>query len=163
MAQRTAPVDLDEDTCLQLIATQHLGRVAVNDEDGPVVFPVNYLLDRDSVVFRTDEGTKLDAAVRGAQAAFEVDHVDEPNGIGWSVLVRGTVTEVTELAELERLRALPLTPFVAGTKGHYVRVRPAAVTGRRTGLPSDVPEGWFRTDDPGHIWHGVDGSDIGLC
>lgn len=161
--QQEAPVDLDTDTCLQLLASQHLGRVAVNDDDGPAVFPVNYLLDRDSVVFRTDEGTKLDAAVRGERAAFEVDHVDEPNGVGWSVLVRGAVVEVTDPGELDRLRALPLTPFVSGKKDRYVRVRAKSITGRRTAVPHGVPEGWFRPDEPGHVWHGVDGSDIGLC
>jgi hypothetical protein len=29
------------------------------------------------VVFRTDEGTKLDAACRGSRVAFEIDGADE--------------------------------------------------------------------------------------
>lgn len=28
-------------TCLRLLADGHVGRVALNDPDGPVVFPVN--------------------------------------------------------------------------------------------------------------------------
>ena len=51
--------------------------------------PVNYVVDQHSVLFRTDEGTKLDAASRGARVAFEVDGAEEATRTGWSVLVGG--------------------------------------------------------------------------
>jgi nitroimidazol reductase NimA-like FMN-containing flavoprotein (pyridoxamine 5'-phosphate oxidase superfamily) len=41
-----------------------------------VVFPVNYVLDRHTVVFRTEPGTKLHAAARGSRVCFEVDRAD---------------------------------------------------------------------------------------
>jgi nitroimidazol reductase NimA-like FMN-containing flavoprotein (pyridoxamine 5'-phosphate oxidase superfamily) len=44
-----------------LLAERHLGRLALTDPDGPVIFPVNYAVDEGAVVFRTDPGTKLDA------------------------------------------------------------------------------------------------------
>jgi hypothetical protein len=40
-------------------------------------------------VIRTDAGSKLAAALRGAPVAFEVDGVDETHQVGWSVVVRG--------------------------------------------------------------------------
>ena len=61
------------------------------------------------VVFRTDEGTKLDAAARGSGVAFEIDGTDEAARTGWSVVVRGEATEVTDPAELARLRKLRLS------------------------------------------------------
>jgi nitroimidazol reductase NimA-like FMN-containing flavoprotein (pyridoxamine 5'-phosphate oxidase superfamily) len=57
--------------------------VAVVDDQGPVVFPVNFVLDRHMVLFRTDEGTKLDAAARGSRVAFEIDGTDEVARTGW--------------------------------------------------------------------------------
>ena len=54
----------------------------------PVIFPVNYVLDGDVVVFRSDPGTKLDGATL-ARVAFEIDHVDRDLKSGWSVVVQG--------------------------------------------------------------------------
>ena len=90
--------ELSKSECFALLAREHLGRVAVVDDRGPVVFPVNFVLDRHMVVFRTDEGTKLDAACRGSRVAFEVDGTDTAAHTGWSVLVRGEAIEVTDPA-----------------------------------------------------------------
>ena len=128
--------ELTKSQCFALLAREHLGRVAVVDDLGPVVFPVNFVLDRHMVIFRTSEGTKLDAACRGSRVAFEVDGVDAEAHTGWSVLVRGEAIEVTDPAELARLRKLPLDPWAPGIKAHYVRILPAALTGRRISAPS---------------------------
>jgi uncharacterized protein len=127
--------ELTKSECFELLAREHLGRVAVVDDLGPVVFPVNFIFDRHMVVLRTDEGTKLDAAVRGSRVAFEIDGADPAARTGWSVVVRGEAVEVTDPAELARLRRLPLHPWAPGAKAHYVRILPAALTGRRIGAP----------------------------
>jgi nitroimidazol reductase NimA-like FMN-containing flavoprotein (pyridoxamine 5'-phosphate oxidase superfamily) len=131
---------LTKSECFELLARQRLGRVAFVDDRGPIVFPVNFVLDRHMVVFRTGEGTKLDAAIVGSRVAFEVDGTDAAARTGWSVVVRGEAVEVTDPAELARLRKLPLDPWAPGAKTHYVRILPAALTGRRIlppGIPSD--------------------------
>jgi nitroimidazol reductase NimA-like FMN-containing flavoprotein (pyridoxamine 5'-phosphate oxidase superfamily) len=99
------------------------------------VFPVNFVLDRQMVVFRTDAGTKLDAACRGSRVAFEIDGTDAAARSGWSVLVRGEAIEVTDPAELARLRKRRLDPWAPGDKAHFVRILPAALTGRRISAP----------------------------
>ncbi len=123
--------ELSKSECFQLLAQERLGRVAVVDDRGPVVFPVNFVLDRHMVVFRSDEGTKLDAACRGSRVAFEVDGSDAAAHTGWSVVIRGEAVEVTDPAELTRLRKRPLDPWAPGAKTHYVRILPAVLTGRR--------------------------------
>jgi len=123
--------ELTKSECFELLAKEHLGRVAVVDDHGPVVFLVNFVLDRHMVVFRTDTGTKLDAACRGSRVAFEVDGTDAAAHTGWSVVIRGEAVEVTDPAEVARLRQLPLEPWAPGAKVHYVRILPAALTGRR--------------------------------
>jgi nitroimidazol reductase NimA-like FMN-containing flavoprotein (pyridoxamine 5'-phosphate oxidase superfamily) len=94
------------------------------------------------VLFRSDEGTKLDAAVRSGRVAFEIDGVDEATRTGWSVLVRGEATEVTDPGELARVRRLRLYPWAPGAKGHYIRILPTSLTGRRIALPQ-APSNWW--------------------
>ena len=127
--------ELSKSECFALLAREPLGRVAVVDDRGPAVFPVNFVLDRHRVVFRTGEGTKLDVACRGSRVAFEIDGTDTAARTGWSVLVRGEAIEVTDRAELARLRKLPLGPWAPGAKTHYVRILPALLTGRRIWAP----------------------------
>jgi nitroimidazol reductase NimA-like FMN-containing flavoprotein (pyridoxamine 5'-phosphate oxidase superfamily) len=139
--------ELTKSECFALLAREHLGRVAVAGDRWPAVFPVNFVLDRHMVVFRTDEGTKLDAACRGSRVAFEVDGTGTANQAGWSVLVRGEAVEVTDPDELARLRKRSLDPWAPGAKTHYVRILPAALTGRRISAP-----GGPARRDGGEVW-----------
>ena len=44
---------LTRSECFELLAGGQFGRVAVVDDRGPVVLPVNYVLDRHTIVFRS--------------------------------------------------------------------------------------------------------------
>ena len=135
--------ELNKDECFALLAGQHLGRVVLVDDRGPVALPVNFVFDQHTVLFRTDDGTKLDAASRGARVAFEVDGADEATRTGWSVLVRGEATEITDPDDLARVRQLPLSPWAPGAKTRYVRILPSSLTGRRIAVPRDTPWQWW--------------------
>jgi uncharacterized protein len=137
MAEEREPCwqEIGRAECFWLLADQRLGRIAVVDDLGPMIFPVNYLLDRHMIVIRTSEGTKLAAAAGGHKVAFEIDGADELTCTGWSVVVRGEATEVTSDTELERLRSLPLIPWAPGDRTRYLRILPAAVTGRKILAP----------------------------
>jgi nitroimidazol reductase NimA-like FMN-containing flavoprotein (pyridoxamine 5'-phosphate oxidase superfamily) len=126
-----------------LLASQHLGRVVLIDGLGPAAFPVNYVMDGHTVLFRTDEGSKLDAALRGARVAFQVDGADEASRTGWSVLVRAEAVEVVDSDDLARVCQLPLYAWAPGAKTHYVRLLPALLTGRRIAVPDGAPSNWF--------------------
>ena len=144
MGERPVPgvgwQELTRSECFALLSGERLGRVAVVDDQGPLIFPVNFVLDRHMVVFRTDEGTKLDAACRGSRVAFETDGTDTVARTGWSVLIRGEAVEVSDPAELARLRRLPLAPWAPGAKAHYVRILPARLTGRRILAPGGLAD-----------------------
>jgi nitroimidazol reductase NimA-like FMN-containing flavoprotein (pyridoxamine 5'-phosphate oxidase superfamily) len=133
---------LDIGECMSLLERRHLGRVAFLDEGLPTILPVNYVLLEGLVVFRTDAGGKLEAALRGEQIAFEIDGVDAADRTGWSVLVRGPAERVSDPTELARLRAMPLVAWAPGAKPHYVRIRANAVTGRRISA-ADLPSSWW--------------------
>ena len=123
---------LDRDQCLRLLANDEIGRLAVIAGNAPAIFPVNYALDGDTVVFRTDPGTKLDHGPR-ARASFEVDSFDRTRRAGWSVVATGRLEEVTryDAATFDRVRRLAIDPWAAGDKAHWMRLVPDRVTGRR--------------------------------
>lgn len=126
--------------CFDLLRRNHLGRLAFLERVGvvPLITPVNYVLDQETVVFRTDPGSKLLAAIREAPVAFEIDGVDEGDRVGWSVIVRGHAIEVTGGPERERLGQGPLEAWAPGPKAHYVRVQPGPITGRRISIPQST-------------------------
>lgn len=126
--------ELTKGECFDLLARETLGRVAFVYDLGPVALPVNFVVDRYMVVFRTDEGAKLDAS-RGSRVAFEVDGTDIAAQCGWSVVVRGEAAEVTDPVELARLRKLRLSVWAPGAKNRYVRILPSKLTGRRISAP----------------------------
>ncbi|WP_344538417.1 pyridoxamine 5'-phosphate oxidase family protein [Actinomadura fulvescens] len=132
-ATRTISVELDRDECLSLVGTTEVGRVGFDDGEGPTVFPVNFALDGECVLFRTTLTGRLyqsltaipDAAIR---IAFEVDWINQEQHIGWSVLLRGGA-EAVSVEEGEK-QEWP-QPWPAGEREAYVRLRPTSVCGRR--------------------------------
>jgi uncharacterized protein len=131
---------LSDEDCYRLLATQQIGRLGVNAEHYPLIFPVNYALDHDVIVIRTNAGTKL-AAADHANVTFEVDEIDQWTRTGWSVLVRGLAEEVTSehRAELiERTRASGVQPWAPGERGHWMRLIPQDISGRRI-VPGELP------------------------
>ena len=121
---------LTEQQCLMLAALRPIGRVAVSVGALPAVFPVNFCFLGRDVVFRTAEGTKLAAALRGTVVAFEVDEFDAAGHRGWSVLIVGTASEIPG-AELAGLEPLPVRAWAPGERDHVVRIQTEFVSGRR--------------------------------
>jgi nitroimidazol reductase NimA-like FMN-containing flavoprotein (pyridoxamine 5'-phosphate oxidase superfamily) len=133
---------LEADECPSLLEQRHLGRVAFLDGGRVTILPVNYMLVDGLVVFRTDIGGKLEAALRGEQVAFEIDGFDEADRTGWSVLVYGAAERISDATELTRLQPMPLVPWAPGAKPHYVRLRAGEITGRRISA-ADLPSHWW--------------------
>jgi len=122
-------LELDEHQCWELLRSQEVGRLAVAIANRPDIFPINYVVDHASVVFRTAEGTKLASAVLGESVAFEID--GEADGEAWSVVVKGPALEIERMYELFDALELPLYPWHAAPKHRFVRILPEHVTGRR--------------------------------
>ena len=129
---RTGIEWLDREECLALLGAEVVGRLGIVAGGAPTIFPVNYALDGDTVVFRIDPGTKLDQGPR-APVCFEIDRVDPGRRTGWSVVVAGRLEEVTagDAATFDRVRRVPVQPWAGGDKDHWMRVVPSSITGRR--------------------------------
>ena len=129
--------ELDREECLRLLATQSVGRVAVSNPGwAPHVVPVNYLLLRDSIVFRSGPGTKLRHLLT-EPISFEVDFVDSFHRAGWSVLVQGLAYQLSSW-EIDA-EDLHVEPFASGKKDYWVRLVAQSITGRRIALPEAAP------------------------
>lgn len=134
--------ELSREACLELLAAHHFGRLAVVMSTGsPIIRPVNYVFDppSQSVVFRTERGSKFHALVQASQAAFEIDGIDEETHTGWSVIIEGVTAEVTAPGDIARLERLGLDPWAPGEKPHWVHIRAWKVSGRRLALAPPPP------------------------
>jgi hypothetical protein len=132
---------LEPHECWALLRSTEVGRLAVAIMNQADIFPVNYVVDHGTVVFRTAEGTKLAAATLGSAVAFEVDGYEPTRGEAWSVVLKGRAVEVENLHELVAATDLPLFPWHAAPKPRFVRVQPSAVTGRRFRVVDRVAAG----------------------
>lgn len=122
---------LNKQDCLELLKTKSkLGRVAFISGGRPMILPVNYRADDDSVVFCTAAGTKLSELRDGAPAAFEVDGSRSLYRSGWSVVVQGEAREVTDPQELYELRHGPLKSWATDSSEHWIRISLETITGR---------------------------------
>ena len=131
---------LTTEECYDLLRTQEIGRLGVNAEHYPLIFPVNFGMDGTTLVIRTQPGTKL-AAAEHANVTFEVDEIDPRTRSGWSELVRGLAERLTGRAGGETvLRTLGagVAPWAPGEYGIWLRLIPHAITGRRI-VPGQLP------------------------
>src|SRR5206468_4082261 len=98
---------LAPEECWRLLGTQQIDRLSFSAQGGlPVIVPVNFTVDGETVVFRTGRGPKLTAATRGELVAFEADEIDVPSRTGWSVVVIGQARVVEDVDERRRLDGL---------------------------------------------------------
>jgi nitroimidazol reductase NimA-like FMN-containing flavoprotein (pyridoxamine 5'-phosphate oxidase superfamily) len=128
---RTGLERLTHEECLALLAQDEIGRLVFAVGGTAEIFPVNYVLDGEAIVFRTDPGTKL-AKGPSARVTFEIDAFDRSARSGWSVLAFGRLEEVTrfDTRALTHVRLLGVEPW-AGDKQHWMRLLIERTSGRR--------------------------------
>jgi uncharacterized protein len=128
---RTGTEVLDIDTCWDLLRSSEVGRLAVSIANHPDIFPINFVVDDETIVFRTAAGTKLAASVLGRGVAIEADGYDALAGEAWSVVVKGSADQIEHPRLLDEAEHLPLFPWNASPKFDFVRITPEQITGRR--------------------------------
>lgn len=141
MTDRKCAIEsLDRDTCLALLPTARVGRVGWVTPDGhAMILPVNFVLDGETVVFSSGEGTKLDAVREGRVVTFEVDALEPALQAGWSVLIIGAAEVITNAAEIHRIEELHLAPWAPLRGRVFIRLPADEITGRRLPLhPGEI-------------------------
>jgi hypothetical protein len=132
---------LDANACWALLRGVAVGRLAVVIDGQPEIFPVNHVVDHGTIVFRTADGTKLTAALANATVAYECDGFDAYTAEAWSVVVKGSASEIRDIDDLIDASLLPLEPWHGAAKHRFVRIVPGQISGRQ-----------FPVVD-GSIWH----------
>lgn len=115
--------------CWDLMSGVALGRLVTSVDGLPEIFPVNFVVQHKSILFRTAEGTKLVSTAINNRVLFEVDEHNVAEG--WSVIVKGRARSLRTDEQIEEAERAQLLPWTASDKTHYVRVIPEMVTGRR--------------------------------
>jgi nitroimidazol reductase NimA-like FMN-containing flavoprotein (pyridoxamine 5'-phosphate oxidase superfamily) len=136
--------ELSWDDCFTLLRQQVVGRFVYQDESGLAAVPVNYAVAGETIVFRSEAGSKVHD-LQGRDIAFQVDDIDAANHSGWSVLIRGGAEEVEFERLTELIRQIDETvpqPWKKGIHNIWVVITPKFVSGRRlAGVAPEDP--WF--------------------
>ncbi|MFG2309206.1 pyridoxamine 5'-phosphate oxidase family protein [Streptomyces sp. NPDC048566] len=124
--------ELDRQECLRLLAAVPVGRLVYTRQALPAVLPLNFSLDGDgAVLLRTSASSPLVKAVDGAIVALEADEVDPVSRSGWSVVVTGLATQVTDPQEHARLLRTGPRSWAPGPREIFLRIEAELVTGRQ--------------------------------
>ncbi|MDA8359928.1 MAG: pyridoxamine 5'-phosphate oxidase family protein [Actinomycetota bacterium] len=122
---------LEPAECLERLSPGGVGRVVFDEPRGPVALPVNYRLVADAIYFRTGTGSIATVLEQAATVSMEVDHLDESRHEGWSVLVTGTASVVTDSDELARVEAAGVEPWAGGDRHLVGKIPVTVISGRR--------------------------------
>jgi nitroimidazol reductase NimA-like FMN-containing flavoprotein (pyridoxamine 5'-phosphate oxidase superfamily) len=136
MTKDAQPISiLSETDCWNLVSSRALGRLVTSVDGQPEIFPVNFVVQQRTILFRTAEGTKLVSTAINNNVLFEVD--DHNVVDGWSVIVKGVARTLRTDEEIDEAERAQLLPWTATVKQHFVRIRPVSVTGRRFSFGSE--------------------------
>jgi len=128
-------VELDRAEAMRLLASIDHGRVVFSREALPAIRPVNHVVDAGRVIVRTRLTAKVSTAVRasansGVVVAYEADDLDPQRRTGWSVVVTGLATTITDPEQVARYERL-LHPWVNMAMDTVIAIDPGIVTGLR--------------------------------
>lgn len=143
---------LPPEDCWKYLRSSYIGRLAVINGGAPEIFPVNFLVVGETLVFRTAPGTKLTTLLTGAPVAFEADGLNAYATEVWSVVVKGAPGRFDgDPAQLAEAGGPDRQPWEAGTKEHLVQIRSTDISGRRFAVsprsrwwpPQDLSADWL--------------------
>ena len=134
---RRALERLSDAECMELLASERLGRLVYTSRYGPTALPIAYKLDEGSIVLGTwdpvlfDEDLRTGIAQAEYQVAVEADQIDAEAREGWFVLMQGPAHHLDTEAERAPFISAGLEPWIEGAPAHFIRVTPTTIWGNR--------------------------------
>lgn len=119
---------MSDEECWSKLTSARYGRLATCVAAGVDIFPINFICNGNTVVFRTAPGAKLASVVVANEVALELDHIAPPNA--WSVVAKGTARMVDSLSEADAKEHIGLAPWVDTDKPVFVEIVIEQVSGR---------------------------------
>jgi hypothetical protein len=132
---------LDEPEALELLGSVSYGRVVFTLAALPAIRPVNHVIDEGQIVIRTRRLAGVSTALAEHSGdlldqspdlvvAYEADVLDPVERTGWSVVVTGIATAITDPDRLNRIGER-LRPWVDSAMDMAIAITPEIVTGIR--------------------------------
>jgi hypothetical protein len=129
VASPQGPVtELSDSASWDLLQRASFGHLGVSLDGRPGIFPVDFRVDHESIVFRTAGGTKLAELLANPRVAFEVDDRTELGT--WSVVVNGIAGVIDDEAGREAADMLNFPDWIPIEVYVYVRIVPSDIRGR---------------------------------
>lgn len=116
---------------MRLLASARVGRLVFTVNALPAVRLMNFAVVGGLIVLRTAADTTVARKVDDVIVAFEADELDAATSSGWSVVVTGRATRVTDPEPIARYRNVPLVPWAPGDRDQFVTITTEVVEGRR--------------------------------
>ena len=120
---------LEPAECWRLLTASTVARLAVSDDEGPDIFPINYLVKSESLFFRSAPGKKIVSLTQRPAVALEVDGTE--GGKRFSVVVRGEAHRLNNDADINASGVDTLPTMTGSDKWNYFEITPRTVTGIR--------------------------------
>ena len=124
-------IRLDRAESLRLLAGAQVGRLIFTVNALPAVRLMNFAVAEGLIVMRTAADTTVARKLDDAIVAFEADDLDAATSSGWSVVVTGRATRVTDPELMARYQEVPLMPWAPGERDQIVTITTEVVEGRR--------------------------------
>lgn len=104
---------ITEAEALQFLKEAMVAHVGVVLNDEPYVTPMSFVVDGQSIFFRTKPGKRFEAIESNPNVCIEVSHFDEVTGDWMSVLVRGKAVARLDESTASRTVTLLLDKYEA--------------------------------------------------
>lgn len=124
-------IRLDRAESLRLLASAQVGRLIFTMHALPTLRLMNFALVDGLIVLRTAADTTVARKANDVVVAFEADDLDPATSSGWSVIVIGRATLVTDPASIARFQLVALKPWAPGDRDQFVQITAELVEGRR--------------------------------
>ncbi|MDO5671189.1 MAG: pyridoxamine 5'-phosphate oxidase family protein [Corynebacterium sp.] len=104
------------------------GRIVMRRKEDIEIFPINFVVDGESLYFRTAEGSKLFTLSLNHDVLFEADGLVD--GTAWSVIIKGTAEVLQNQEDIDHAETLELKPWAPTLKYNWVRINAEDISGR---------------------------------
>jgi len=127
--------ELTVDECWKLLEKDGVGRLAtavvdrVTGEVAPDIFPINFHVFEQRILFRTAPGSKLIDLTTQPKIAFQTD--GNRGRRHWSVVVHGNARRMMFDSDIQESGILDLESTLPTEKWNYVRIEAETITGIR--------------------------------
>lgn len=133
-------VELTVDECLSLIGTRSVGRVGLVTEAGLRIFPVNFAVSEEKIIFRTLPYGVIANSAHGAEVVDLERDLDDEGRSGWSVLAVGRCERVEDPGMVRLIRSEhDPDSWADGQRNLYFQIEWTDLTGRQVGVASRPP------------------------